>query len=568
MNSIGKSRPTATSWRTDLKRWLEVPPTVDETTVFTASRHHQVQALDSREGEVLWTRDISDQLLESPKLLDGDTLLVRGKQDGGGSLTGLDSQSGQTKWSRSFSPSWKFDELTQEQGPLVLRRDPLGGTDEEPMLQGLSPESGEPLWEVSPTSKSWGIPVQGAQGRLFVELRDDEQQSIMAVDGVNGSVLWSEPSDVWGQPRPFDDKLLVASRQGVKAREASSGQVSWQHNQELSHEPTLTDQAVVLASQPEGFPGTLLTALSRETGEAMWTHQTAHLSGVSQGPDGQVLCHSYKWGENGKEITALEALDGANGEVKWGLDLGSASVEGLGSDSEGRVTVATARGRRRELLVVDDGQILWRTPVDGKAVAVSGNQDSTAIFDKTGLTLVDPQTGTRQQQFALDSPLANFDGKVSPDGWLTISGIDGEVLGAKLPGAEPIMAPSGRTLGKMRHYRYDIAENDEAKIYADVKPDGEFVIGEDALLIRNPQAGQPGAAVTGEELVGWDADNSAYLSREEMKEASLSLWWDRDFDGVISPRDGVVAMAAEGGRQAVVDLDRQKLEVRTRPIRR
>ena len=114
----------------------------------------------------------------------------------------------------------------------------------------------------------------------------------------------------------------------------------------------------------------------------------------------------------------------------------------------------------------------------------------------------------------------------------------------------------------MRHYGYDIAENTDGQIFADVKRDGEYHVGEDALLIRN--SAKQGDPLSTSELKLLDLDGDGYLSRDEMRKASLSIWIDRDHDGEIGRGDGVVEMASEGSRQAIVDLDAQRLEVRVR----
>lgn len=549
------------SWRNDLKRWLEVPSKTDGQAVYAASRHHQVQALKSDDGSTLWSRDLSDKIVESPKLLADHTLLIRGDDESSGSLFGLDRDSGATKWTRTFSPTWKYDDLKTNAGPLVLRRDPLAGTQAEPMLTALDPNNGEELWRVKAEGASWGVPVADGKGRLFVEQRGSERQSVAAVDVLTGALLWDHPVELWGQPRPMDDTVLLPSRSGVSVRDSVSGELGWKHDRELSHEPWLTEQAVVLGSSREG--GSNLTGLDPHNGERLWEVETDYLSGVYQGPSGQVLYQDESF-EGGR----LQAIDGVNGESLWQIKLGRARVEGLGSDAEGRLAVVLGLGRRRQVLVLDQGRLLWQAPVEGKSVAVSGNSEVTALLDSTGLTLVDAQSGQLREKLSPDSPLMNFDGQVTPEGWMTLSGIDGEVMGVQLPGAQSVVAPTVRTPGTLRHYRYDILENDEGQVYADVQVDGQFVAGEDALLVHGAvDEGSVPASVSDRQLTDWDSDINGYLSRQEMAQADLTLWWDRDLDGVVSRLDGVVAMRAEGHRQAVVDLDRQKLEVRTRPIR-
>ena len=117
-----------------------------------------------------------------------------------------------------------------------------------------------------------------------------------------------------------------------------------------------------------------------------------------------------------------------------------------------------------------------------------------------------------------------------------------------------------------------MGESEDGHIYADVKADGQFVRGDDALLVSKPSSSAEqddieSRLVNGEKLASWDDDGDGYLSRAEMNRAEVSLWWDRDFDGQISRGDGLVAMEGEGNRQAVLDLEREKVEVRVSRFR-
>lgn len=556
-------------WRTDLKRWLEVPPKVVGDSIYSASRHHQVQALDAKDGTVRWTTDCSDQILEAPYLVGEDTVLVQGRTtEDVGSFVGLDAKTGAVKWNRDFSPRWKYHDIPLQDGPVVVQRSSLTSDKDEPMLMGLSPDTGEPLWSLHSSAKSWGIPVAGSDKRLFLEVRG-ETESVMAVDGSSGEILWNEPGGIWGQPRPLGDGVLLATREGVTLRQGESGEVSWSHQQALTREPWFTEESVVLAQRrTDGLPGDRLTGLDPETGEVKWNYNTAQLRGVAQGPEGQLLHHAYKM-IDGQPNFFLHALDNDTGQGQWSLELGAVEIEDLGTDSEGRVTVATKefKGRRRELLVVDEGKVLWRRPIEGDGMAVAGNGDSMVVMDRQGMTTVDANTGEFRDRVTTDSPLTNYTAEVSPSGQMVMSGIDGVLVSMTLPGAETVMSPTASTPGRMRHYRYNIAENSDGHYYADVKADGEFYPAEDALLIRDQNVqGAVENPVTQADLETLDADADGYLSRPEMNAAQIKLWWDRNHDGEVSNGDGLVAMAGEGHRQAVVDLDRQKLEVRTRPI--
>jgi outer membrane protein assembly factor BamB len=560
-------------WRKDMKRWLELPPLVDGSKLYATSRHHQVQARNVEDGAVLWTADISDQILKAPTLADGETLLVKGQEGDFGSYTALDQQTGKAKWSKNFTPRWKYNDIPAPEGALVLSRDPLAGEDSEAMLQGVSPANGEVLWEVAPRSRSWGIPVRDDQDRLFVELRGRGSEQIMAVDGKTGSVLWTRDGDVWGQPKALDDQsLLLARRDGLSVVDSQSGEVKWDYSQRLTREPLSTPESVVLSSKrPDSVPGTRLTGLDPQTGEVKWSYDAPHVTGVAAGPEGQLLHHAYKLNQQGVPQYYVHALDNETGKGLWSLEVGSDSIRGVGVDQDGRVAVALARGREKELLMVKDGEILWRQPVEGVGVAVVGNGSTTAVMDRQGITVVDSDTGKYRGQVTANAPATNYDGKVS-EGRLAMSGVDGELVSLRLDGAQTVLEPTARTPGSFRHYRYDLGENEEGHFYADVVEDGQFVRGEDALLVSKPSGSTEqddvnSRLVNNERLTAWDHDGDGYLSRSEMNDASLSLWFDRDFDGQVSRGDGVVEMAGEGSRQAVLDLNREKVEIRTSRLR-
>ena len=566
-------------WRADLKRWLEQPPKIEDGSVITASRHHQVQSLDAKDGSIQWTADCSDQILDSPKLAGEDTVLIQGRTEDTGSLIGLDKTTGKERWSHSFSPRWKFSDLVLTDGPVVTRRDPLAGDDSEPMLKGLSPDTGETLWSVKAQSKSWGVPVADSNNRLFVELRGNGQESLLALDGESGETLWTRAGDGWGQPQPTENGVLIASRQGVDLVDSDSGEVKWSHQQMMSREPLQTRESIVVGGvRTDNIPGTRLTGLDPQTGKVLWNYDAPHLTGVAQGPNGQLLHHAFKLDANGQRQFYLHGLDNKTGQGLWSLELGSSEVVKVGADDHGRVTAVVKNGGKEELLVVQDGDIKWRRPVPGKGLSVVGNEEHMVLMDREGMTTVDADTGAYLDQVVTNSPLSNYDGSVSPDGQIVLSGVDGEVVSMTLAGASSIMKPSTKTPGRMRHYRYNLGETEDGHAFADVKADGIFDPSRDALLVRDRSVGHdhfteladeaPDASrpVTPNELVNLDGDRDGYLYRGEMDDANISLWWDRDLDGELSSGDGLVAMASDGKRQAVVDLDRKKLEVRNRPV--
>ncbi|HIB65033.1 MAG TPA: hypothetical protein EYO33_07975 [Phycisphaerales bacterium] len=557
-------------WRTDLKRWLELPPQVADGKVISTSRHHQVQALDPKTGEVLWTADCSDEILESPKLVGEDTVLVQGQEGGQGSFYGIDLQTGQTRWSHSFEPRWKIDDIEMPNGNVLLRRTELAGEAEEPMFQVLSPSSGETLWSMAPQSEKWGYPVVDEKNRIFVELRGPEnRESVMAVDGESGEKLWTREGTVWGQPRPMGDRVLIANRSEVTVLDSSTGQVAWQLEAPIVRDPWILPDTVVTASlRPDEAPGNRLTGLDTETGEVKWHYDVPHLTGVIAGPSGQMIHHAFKTDKHGQRQSYIHALDTRTGEGLWSYELGAAELGDVGVDSQGRVTVELEKGKESELAVFKDGKLLWQRPVEGQGFALAGNAERMAIFDRQGVTLVDAETGGFRDQVCLNAVLTNFDGKVGAEGEMVVSGIDGEIAGLTLEGAQTVMGATFKTPGPLRHYRYPFEATEDGFIYADVEEDGKFIPGDDALFLKNSV--QPGdhqvapdkSKVTPEELAKWDADNNGYLSREEMNRANISLWWDRDGNGEVSSRDGLVSMSGEGRRQAVVDLDNSKLEVR------
>lgn len=559
-------------WRSDIKRWLELPPLVDGSRVYSTSRHHQVRALDADNGEALWTADVSDELLDSPTLVE-DSLLLKGQEEDLGSLTALDRKTGEKRWTKTFSPRWKYTDVASPEGPVVIRRNSLAGEDSEAMLSGLSPQTGEVLWEVAPQARTWGVPIRDERGRLFVELRDGREERLMAVDGRTGNMLWTHQGEIWGQPQPLEDGLLVARRDGLGVLDPDSGEVRWQFGQALATQPLVTAESIVLtSSRPDDAPGSRLTGLDPQTGEVKWHYDTPHLTGVAPGPNGQLLHHAYKLDQQGVPQYYVHALDNETGQGLWSLELGSEAVEGVGYDKAGRVAVAVSRGREKELLMVRDGELLWRHPVEGVGLAVAGNAASTAIMDRQGITVLDAESGEYRGQVTANSPATNYDGTVSEQGRMALSGIDGEMVSLALEGAETILEPTSKTPGSFRHYRYDMGETDDGHIYADVKADGQFVRGDDAMLVSKPSGSAEqddinSRLVNGERLASWDGDGDGYLSRAEMNRAELSLWWDRDFDGQISRGDGLVAMEGEGNRQAVLDLDREKVEVRVSRFR-
>lgn len=552
-------------WRTDLKRWLELPPQVSGDRIYSTSRHHQVTAVDADSGDLLWKADCSDQLLEPLKMAGEDTVLLRGREEESGSYVALDKSTGETRWSRTFSPNWKTTGTVLKNGTVLFRRNSLTGDESEPMLTALSPQSGKTLWSVPAQGRSWGVPYSDEADRVFLTVRGKGEEKLLAFDGNTGESLWALETDVQGRPQPMGNKLLVAGDHGLTAHNSQTGETVWSRGQKSLNVPVVTGRSVVVTEKrTDGVPGDRLIGLDRETGETKWHYDAPHLTGVAPGPEGQILHHAYKFDQAGVRNSYVHALDEETGEPRWSLEVGPRTVDSVGVDPEGRVVAALEYGRDNELMVAQNGKELWRRPVEGIGAAVVSNGESMVLFDSQGMTMVDAATGAYQNQVSVNSPLVNYSGEVGSDGRLAISGIDGELAGMTLPGAQPVLGPTEKTPGSMRHYRYPIAENEKGHYYADVKEDGQFIAGQDALLVRNVERVDTENPLSLENLLEFDTDQDGYLSRSEMNRASISLWWDRNLDGEMSRGDGLVDMAGEGRRQAVVDLERQKLEVRVK----
>ena len=166
-------------------------PTVDRSTVYTFSRKGHVFALDAETGNVVWSKNIHDELgLRIPSwgfsgspLVDGKLLIINAGPAG----TALDKATGKVVWSSGKEPAGYSSPVPFEDGPTraVLLFSIKA-------LSAVNPEDGQLLWE-HPWKTSWGVNAADpviVGDKIFISSGYNQGCALLQVVGNKVSVLW------------------------------------------------------------------------------------------------------------------------------------------------------------------------------------------------------------------------------------------------------------------------------------------------------------------------------------------------------------------------------------------
>ncbi len=253
-------------WKTNLKRRISGGVGAGEGLVLVGSRDGHVIALSDKDGTQRWESSVSSEILVAPQI--GRGVVVAQTVDS--KLTGLDAETGKQLW---------LQETTQ---PILTLR----GTS-TPLIEGDSVfagfangevrayrlDSGSPLWDsrvATPKGTSElermvdveATPLMSSDQLYMVSY----QGSIVAIDPVNGRVLWSrEASSYEGMSEGFGNLYLTDSESALSGVDQRTGRVVWSQkdlqHRSLSGPSVLGSQ--ILAGDFEGY----LHAVSQVDGQ-------------------------------------------------------------------------------------------------------------------------------------------------------------------------------------------------------------------------------------------------------------------------------------------------------------
>ena len=204
-------------------------PTVADGLLVVGTQKGGVYAYDARTGKELWRAQVTSEVISAPAIA-GDRVFVRSND---GHVFALDAKTGKQLWQydRGEVPALS---LRGNGGLLAINGALFFGSDSGKLV-ALAQSDGNTLWE---------IPVASGDGRTDIERLDDVDGRItfadgklyvtayhghvMAVDPVNGRVLWSRPfSSYTGVDEAAGKVVAVDDASNIWALDAGNGGDLW-----------------------------------------------------------------------------------------------------------------------------------------------------------------------------------------------------------------------------------------------------------------------------------------------------------------------------------------------------
>jgi outer membrane protein assembly factor BamB len=267
----------------------------------------------------IWSRDFpataaTDQL-HMDAVSDGTNIYIltsRGTFTAGGLVYALSIKSGGTNW------SVKTD-LPLTAGPTVKDGLVVVAAADGTVL-GLKPDDGTILWKASVAGEILAAPAIGA-GTVVVHTTDGR---VLALDAVTGKQRWKTGYDVprlslrGASPPVIADRMVLAGLDDGRlvALDLGDGHQLWQAiigtpsgGDELSR---LSDVDGILAVDSDNVYAVAyhgqVVALSRQSGQILWSRDMSSYTGVSVDKDYLYVTDS---------LSAVWALDKSNGSPIW-----------------------------------------------------------------------------------------------------------------------------------------------------------------------------------------------------------------------------------------------------------
>ncbi len=359
-------------------------------------------------GSVRWrlTDDRADLV---PPAVVGGIALVGDLQ---GKVRGVDLATGETLWTRVFTPGLPgMPSVAGEDAYVVAGAD----------LISLEPLTGEERWRVSTeTSDAFASdPVRA--GELVVTATD---QVVYAVDPETGEIVWSARSRGEGLfsslPTVAGARVLIATDRGLTALDAGTGQIVWTFEtgpgEGVWSTPAVSFDRAYLAI------GGRLVAIDLVTGRTLWSFAAGADDQFNETPavsGGRVYVtdgHVYALdAETGSQLWSSDAVDPAS----------SPAVSSTPVVDGNLLLIPAADGLYA--LNADTGGLAWRFNVDatsGVGVPAVGNDDVLVVSVSMNGSVahgIDPSSGTERWRLDLAGE-AHFSAPVLVDGSALLPG--------------------------------------------------------------------------------------------------------------------------------------------------
>ena len=298
------------------------------------------------------------------------------------------------------------------------------------ILSCLDAETGKPIWEITTAGDDvlpafFSSPALTADGKSLLigqGLHQDRNCSLLCFDTATKALRWAAktPLHIESSPAIFGDMAVVGAGaiEGpdgrptgdpgfVLAVRISDGKELWrQAVNDPESSPAIDENGMVYIGS--GFNGNAIVAIRSESPEQLaekkleriaWRTPVAHpitgaitLSGdlVIAGGGNSDVVHS-----NPNPQGVVVALDRKTGQVRWQRTLPDSVLSGVAA-RDGLV-ICPVRTGEVVALSQTDGNIVWHTPISGKAAVIAScaftGERIYAVSSDGYLAVIDPKSG-------------------------------------------------------------------------------------------------------------------------------------------------------------------------------
>ncbi|MFI6696274.1 PQQ-binding-like beta-propeller repeat protein [Streptomyces sp. NPDC050433] len=318
-----------------------------------------------------WTTKVLDDDTRSPDLYRAGNIVLA-RSEGQHDVQALDPRTGEKLWSRATSESGPEGQVTTGPHGVYLFDARAGDSTEEFVLRAVRPESGAVRWTARVPFFPWGTAATGSV--LCVAVRND----LRGLDAKNGRPRWTARAT--GMSLNAGAGLVVAGGDGVlTAVDADSGRIRWTYEMPESPQSALIGDGVVITRDTLGT----VYAVHADDGRAAWKQRIDYRGSVRQLGGGML----YVAEADGR----IRALRAATGKQVWSREPGRATPggsfgrpEALGLSGD----TLWVRGQDQLVYALDaaDGRVLWS--YEASAGVGSAADSASGALAVAGLVLL------------------------------------------------------------------------------------------------------------------------------------------------------------------------------------
>lgn len=320
-------------WTFQAGDMIESTAAIVDGTVYIGALDGILYAIDARTGEKRWTYQANGSIKASPAIHNG--IVYFG--DGDGMFHAVDISTRKMKW--QFSTEGEIISSANFAGDRVL----FGSYDG--FLYCLNRESGELVWKFETEGYVHGTPGVWAQSESasgdaanFVILTGcDSYLRVINIDDGTQTQQVDLGAYVGASPAISQDQVYCGTYgTEILGIALDSGEIAWRYRHPKRQFPFFASAALSKDSVIIGGRDKMVHALSRETGEPIWTYTTkASIESSAVIVGTRVFL--------GTTRGLFIALDITNGESVWEFATGS-SIVASPSVSDGKIYIGTEDG--------------------------------------------------------------------------------------------------------------------------------------------------------------------------------------------------------------------------------